>query len=138
MGTIKDIIDLAKDLESRVKDRKDIDTLRAIISQTQAIQAYNADVIERDIRVMQENAQLVAEVAKLKLEIATAKAEEIRIWRTVELRRGSRTGGIWNAFCPKCHMPASIQGGAVLCSDADCNWQCDATPSQLMAHIQQI
>jgi TolA-binding protein len=34
-------------------------------------------------------------------------AEDIRIHRTIEFRRGKRTGGRWMAFSPKCHLPAA-------------------------------
>ena len=53
-------------------------------------------------------------------------AEEIRIHSMVEFRRGKRTGDIWLAFCPKCHLPAGgdvSNGGEpfVYCS-ASCGW----------------
>ena len=106
MGNIKDIVDLAIELEGRAKDRKDIETLRSIISLTQAVQSSEAEIVERDIRVMQENAQLVRDKAELERQLTQAQAEEIRIHRAIEFRRGARTGGKWAAFCPKCHMPA--------------------------------
>src|SRR5688572_14318889 len=34
-------------------------------------------------------------------------AEEIRFHRTIEFRRGKRTGDEWMAFCPKCHLPVA-------------------------------
>jgi hypothetical protein len=58
MGNIKDIIDLAKDLESRAKDRKDIDTLREIISLTQSIQASDTAIQEKYLGVLNENHQV--------------------------------------------------------------------------------
>lgn len=124
MGNIKDLIDLAKDLESRVKDRKDIDTLRAIVSLTHSVQAQNTEVVERDIRTMQENANLVSENAQLKKQLSEAQSEDICIHRMVEFRRGKRTGGMWQPFCPKCHMPAGIpqMGVRVECS-AGCGWK---------------
>jgi hypothetical protein len=53
-------------------------------------------------------------------------AEEIRIHRTVEFRRGKRTAGRWAAFCPKCHLPAGGNigmGGSpqVFCT-GNCGW----------------
>ena len=130
MGNIKDIVDLAMQLESRAKDRKDIDTLRSIISLTQTIQSDNAEVVERDIRVMQENAQLMRDKAELERQLAAAKAEDIRIHRGIEFRRGERTRLVWMPFCPKCKMPAKDIGvvgydGAphtITCS-AGCGWQ---------------
>jgi hypothetical protein len=33
--------------------------------------------------------------------------EEVRIHKLVEFRRGKRTGGVWQPFCPKCHSPVA-------------------------------
>ena len=55
-------------------------------------------------------------------------AEEVRIHHLVELRRGKRTGGRWQAFCPQCHMPA---GGSALPSGqpmAFCTGKCGWSP----------
>src|SRR4051812_6640720 len=51
-------------------------------------------------------------------------AEEVRVVRATEFRRGVRTGGKWTAFCPRCHMPASVHDpqDLVACSDHDCRW----------------
>lgn len=51
-------------------------------------------------------------------------AEEVRIHRFIEFRRGKRTGGKWAAFCPKCHSPVANQAGNlnVFCSDRACKW----------------
>ena len=49
--------------------------------------------------------------------------EEIRVFSTTEFRRGKRTGGVWMAFCPKCHLPAGQRKSDhfVFCS-ATCGW----------------
>ena len=49
--------------------------------------------------------------------------EEVRIHSAIEFRRGSRTGRVWLAFCPKCHLPANVyaDGTAIECS-AECGW----------------
>jgi hypothetical protein len=72
---------------------------------------------------MQEIAELKAQNAKLQAELAQAKAEDVRIARGIEFRRGARTGNKWLPFCPKCHLPA-IGGGNVNmeCSDSTCGW----------------
>lgn len=51
-------------------------------------------------------------------------AEEVRVARATEFRRGLRTGGKWAAFCPRCHMPASVHDprDLIACSDHDCRW----------------
>lgn len=138
MGAIKDIVDLAKDLESRVKDRKDIDTLRTIISLTQSVQAHDVEVVERDIRVMQENANLVSENAELKRQLAEAKSEDIRIHSALEFRRGKRTGGQWMPFCPKCHMPALITDDFNISCSANCGWMSGVTKHDLPSIISQL
>ncbi len=139
MGNIKDIVDLAKDLESRAKDRKDIETLRSIISLTQAIQAHDAEVLERDIRVMQENAQLVTENADLKHQLAESQAEDVRIHRTIEFRKGKRTGGRWLAFCPTCHMPAGhIEFSNVIECTARCGWKTAEIAESLEAIVSEL
>jgi uncharacterized membrane protein len=106
MGAIKDIVDLAKDLESRAKDRQDMEVIHKIQSLALSLQLHEVEVVERDIRVMEENAALRRQLAEL-------QSEEIRIHRMIEFRRGKRTGGKWNAFCPKCHMPAGQVSGMV-------------------------
>lgn len=65
-------------------------------------------------------------------------AEDVRIWQGVEFRRGTRTGGRWTAFCPKCHSP--IVRGSVLnvrCS-ANCDWSCNLTPEEVNEAIAAL
>ena len=123
MGAIKDIVDLAKDLEASVKDRRDMETIHKIQALAFSLQAHHADIVERDVGLMQENADL-------KKQLADSQAEEIRIHKAIEFRRGKRTAGKWMGFCPKCHMPAQdawiprsrTSEKVVLCS-ARCGWQ---------------
>ncbi len=127
MGNIKDIVDLAKDLESRAKDRKDIETLRSIISLTQSIQTDHLEIVERDLKTMTENSELKQENAKLKRQLEEAQSEDIRIHRGIEFRRGNRTLGRWIGFCPKCHLPAQDawrrdDQQMIVCT-AGCGWQ---------------
>jgi hypothetical protein len=106
MGAIKDIVDLAIQLEGRVKDRRDIDTLRQIHSLAFSLQAEHAEVIERDIRVMQENAKLVQDKAELERKLTEAQSEDIRFHGGLEFRRSKKTGDKWMPYCPTCHIPA--------------------------------
>jgi hypothetical protein len=129
MGAIKDIVDLAKDLESRAKDRKDMDTIHKIQSLAFSLQSQHADVIERDVRLMEEN-------AKLKQELTEAQAEEIRIQNAIEFRRGKRTGGVWMPFCPRCKMPARLDLG-IFCS-GECGWNSDLSTNDLPRVIAQL
>jgi hypothetical protein len=121
MGAIKDIVDLAKDLEASVKDRRDMETIHKIQALAFSLQAHHADIVERDVGLMQENADL-------KRQLAESQAEDIRIHKGIEFRKGKRTGDRWMGFCPKCHMPAEDawlthnRGKIVQCS-ARCGWQ---------------
>src|SRR5437667_6341850 len=126
MRAIKDIVDLAKDLESRAKERRDIEVLRQIHSLAFSLQSQQAEIVERDIRVMQENANLVSENAQLKRELSEANAEDVRIHHMVEFHCGKRTGGKWMAFCPKCEMPVGGEwvtaGRPMAYCSASCGW----------------
>ena len=125
MGAIKDIIDLAEDLESRAKDRRDMEIIHKIQSLAFSFQSSYTDIVERDVRLLQENAEL-------KKRLAESQEEEICIHKGIEFRRGKRTRDTWLGFCPKCHMPAQNAAvpkplsrdwnEVVLCS-AHCGWQ---------------
>jgi len=114
MGAIKDIVDLTKDLEARAKERRDMDVIHKIQSLAFSLQSQHADIVERDVGLMQENAEL-------KRQLAETQSEEIRIHSAIEFRRGKRTGGAWSAFCPKCHMPALEYPDHTGC---ECSTQC--------------
>ena len=119
MGAIKDIVDLAKDLESRAKDRQDIEILHKIHSLTFALQSQHADIVERDLSLMQENVEL-------KRQLAEANAEEVQFHSLVEFHRSKKTGGKWMAFCPKCKMPVAddkIGARPIAYCTAICGWR---------------
>src|SRR6188508_871139 len=123
MSIVGDILNVTKDLEGRAKDRRDIDELRQIQSLALTLQSQHVEVVERDLRVMQEIAEVKAQNAKLQAELAQAKAEDIRISGGVEFRRGARTGNQWLPFCAKCHSPAvRHQDNFLCCSDGNCGW----------------
>jgi hypothetical protein len=81
-----------------------------------------------------ENADLKAELKLARFDLTKkgeelttlreAMKEEVRIFRSIEFRRGARTGGRWAAFCPKCHCPAQAHEllEYVHCSDHKCQW----------------
>jgi hypothetical protein len=123
MGAIKDIVALTKDLESRAKDPRDLEAIHKIHALAFSLQSQLADTLERDVCLMEENAQL-------KKKVTDSQAEEIRIYRGIEFRRGMRTQGKWMPFCPKCHMPSQystamapngFHSPAIVCS-AHCGW----------------
>jgi len=131
MGAIKDIVDLTKDLESRAKERRDMDVIHKIQALAFSFQSSYADVVERDVRLMEENAEL-------KRQLAESQEEEIGIHSAIEFRRGKRTGGVWMAFCPKCHMPTNLihDGSGIMCS-TECGWIA-AMPRSLQSIISGL
>lgn len=64
--------------------------------------------------------------------------EEARILHAIEFRRGKRTGNKWVAFCPKCHMPATLHFTRPLCSTGKCDWTGDIESSQISDIIARL
>jgi hypothetical protein len=80
------------------------------------------------------------EITKQELqELKDKHAEEIRIFRMIEFRRGKRTGGVWAPFCPKCHAPALTEGEPfVRCTDGNCKWYTMVSVNSLEEIIGKI
>ena len=64
-------------------------------------------------------------------------AEEIRVHRGIEFRRGKRTGGIWIAFCPVCHTPADTTA-LVLCANQKCKWHLILSGNEIPKIIEEF
>jgi hypothetical protein len=81
-----------------------------------------------------------AKIRDLERQLAEAQAEEIRIHSAIEFRRGKRTGGVWMPFCPKCHMPASVDddGDFSIGCSAGCGWASLVFKRQLSAIVSQL
>ncbi len=107
----------------------------AILSQQLAFARDQFDALERKVSELQiqigrTEALLERERSDHKQEreelqrLEAEHAEEVRIHRSIEFRRGKRTAGRWLAFCPVCHMPASNHEGSteVSCSNRACKW----------------
>jgi hypothetical protein len=122
MGAIKDIVDLAKDLESRAKDRHDMDTIHKIQSLAFALQSQYVETMERDVHLLEENAELKRKLVEL-------QQEKTLIHQGIEFRNSDRTGNKWMGFCPKCHLPAQnsvipgFGGTKVVACTAYCGWK---------------
>jgi hypothetical protein len=110
--------------------------------------ALERQVTDFQAKAAKLEAQLEIERAnhnEIKQELQRLKeehAEEIRIHRMVELRRGKRTGGVWMAFCPKCHLPAGYDegsGGLVYCPSGNCGWRAfpERNIGQIIAEISK-
>ncbi len=135
MSAIKDIIDLAKDLESRAHNRADIEVLNKIHSNLFTLQSQLADIMDRDFKLMEENAEL-------KRQLSESQSEDIRIHLTIEFRRGKRTGGKWLAFCPKCHMPViehkKSSNERLICCTSTCGWLSPDFPFSLQSVVDSL
>ena len=79
-----------------------------------------------DFKAELKIAQREAEEKKSELNTLREKhKEEIRVRSGVEFRKGERTGGAWEPFCPKCHIPIIIdtrQEFNPACPDEKCGW----------------
>jgi hypothetical protein len=63
---------------------------------------------------------------KTKQELQTLRDklhEDVRVFESIEFRRGERTGNAWVPFCPKCHVPVIPRddGLWVFCA-SKCGW----------------
>jgi hypothetical protein len=91
--------------------------------------ALERQVGELQIKVGQLQAQLEAAIlerdnAQRELyRLQAEHGEEIRILYQIEFRRGKRTGGKWDSFCPKCHLPA-VETTGNLVNDVYCSGRC--------------
>jgi len=58
MGDIRDIVELVKELESRAKERKDIEIIHKIQVLINSVLADHVETVDRDIRLLEENSEL--------------------------------------------------------------------------------
>jgi FtsZ-binding cell division protein ZapB len=67
--------------------------------------------------------------------------EEVRIWKTVEYRKGKRTLNKWQPFCPQCHLPlmvsASHEFDHVSCS-ANCGWTAAISADEILKSLEYL
>jgi regulator of protease activity HflC (stomatin/prohibitin superfamily) len=73
MGAIKEIIDLAVELEKRVKDRRDLDAIRMIHTLAFTMQTQQIEVVEKDLKIMEENSALKKKVMDLEASVFELK-----------------------------------------------------------------
>jgi hypothetical protein len=103
----------------------------------------SAAIMEKRLAMKDDEiAQLKAKIHDLETSREKEKTEsdEVRIHSTIEFRRGRRTGGKWMPFCPKCHMPASIDDDGLYsigCS-AGCGWASSVFKRELHGIISQL
>lgn len=109
MSLISTARDALKDLpvSDIVRERLSLalDRLAEAEAKIETLQSEKGSLQSQLERERLDHQQTRQELQRLKDE----HAEEIRIHRTIEFRRGKRTGGKWMAFCPKCHLPVAEQ-----------------------------
>jgi hypothetical protein len=114
----------------------------AILSQQLSLARDEFSQLERKKSELQiQVGHLEAQLEREKLDRSKAQdeleklkeihAEDVLIFRTIEFRRGRRTGRLWVEFCPKCHSPASTREyGRITCSSR-CGWVSDVDGQDL-------
>lgn len=65
-------------------------------------------------------------------------SEEIRIHSGIEFRKGKRTGGVWQPFCPACHTPLDGSAAMILCSIQKCGWSNISAAKKLPRILQEL
>jgi hypothetical protein len=105
---------------------------------------------ERQIEILQsQKGQLEFQLQAVTLDYEKAQLElhsirelhkeEVRIFRSAEFRRGTRTRGQWLPFCPQCHLPANApQGDFFLACSASCGWCADFDKTELPALLLDL
>lgn len=93
--------------------------------------------LEAELDIMRMNEK------QTRLELETLKdrhAEDVRVSGGAEFRRGIRTNMKWIAFCPKCHAPATTDGGDYYygCSDNNCAWTSRITGYQMDRVVAEL
>lgn len=66
MSTIKDIIDLIKELESRAKDKRDINLIHQIQTLALSLQSHDAELMEKNLKLVAENLDLQRQLTEAK------------------------------------------------------------------------
>ncbi len=137
------IIDIARDA---LKEIPMADVLRERLSLAFDYSAQQESKIEvlqtekADFKARLEIERVNHQKTQQELERLRKEHEEaVRIFHAIEFRRGKRTGNEWVAFCPKCHLPASLQRSETLmCSDYNCSWTSDVETGNLSNIIKQL
>jgi hypothetical protein len=125
--------------------------ISAVVRERLSLAEAQATDIQKKVTLLEaENEELKSQIkyeqvnhaeTKRKLaEINKKWAEDVRLFRGIEFRRGHRTGGIWMAFCPSCHLPLVEQVNHkifAICSK-HCGWlmmELDRRLSEIAAEL---
>ncbi len=136
------IIDTARDalknlpISDIVRERLSLalDRLAEAEAKIDTLQLQNGSLQAQIERERLDHKQTREELQRLKDE----HAEEVRIHKGFEFRRGKRTGGVWMAFCPTCHLPADTTTGVVRCANTKCGWTPLLSDKQLREWIAEL
>jgi hypothetical protein len=103
-----------------------VDRLEETENKVGSLQSENGGLQAKLEREQLDHEQTKQELQKLR----ELLQEDVRFVRGVEFRRGARTGGKWEPFCPKCHLPVTYSHDPtdpIFCNDfAQCKWHSGA------------
>jgi hypothetical protein len=128
MGMIEAARDALKDIpiSEVLRERLSlaVDRLEETEGKVSVLQTEKGSLSAQLERERLDHAQTKEELQRL----AKTLQEEVRFAEGVEFRRGTRTGGEWLPFCPKCHLPissldiSSQETQMPYCNDSACGW----------------
>jgi len=125
-------------------------SVSAMLREQLSLERARSAELERQVSTLKsENAELRAQLAIVRADhkqtqqeldrLKEEHSEQIHIWKTVEYRRGKRTFGLWQAFCPKCHMPLRLTEPyhLTVCS-AHCGWDCQMECKEIFGFLKHL
>lgn len=109
----------------------------------------------RAVKTETENVNLKAQIATLTAELKLTQQalgdekqqherlkkeheEEVRVWDTVELRRGKRTFNLWRPFCPRCHMPFLLDNRFTVECSGKCGFISDMRKNEVVKIMNDL
>lgn len=125
-----------------------VDRLTHSESQISVLESKNRDFEAKVESLQMQNANLNAQLdierlnhGKTQQELQRLKdeySEEIRIHSGIEFRKGKRTGGVWQPFCPACHTPIDGTAAMIMCSIKKCGWSNISVIKRLPAILREL
>jgi hypothetical protein len=115
-----------------------LDRLAEAEAKIETLQSENGGLKSELERERVNHEQTKQELQRLKDQLQ----EEIRFVHDVEYRRGIRTGGKWQPFCPKCHLPIMMPEGFTnrfaCCNDSACGWSSGVISGSIQNEVRSL
>lgn len=141
MGLIEATRDALKDIpiSEVLRERVSLalDRLAESEAKIESLQSENGGVKAQLERERTDHEQTKKELQRLQ----ELMHEEIRFVHAVEFRKGTRTGGVWMPFCPKCHLPINLPGDADVpyCTNrGGCGWTGIMSPAAILSEAKRV